>query len=260
MNEFKQIAIVGTGPGHPDYMTKRALDYLNRAEVVLYDCLIDEITLSVVPKNVKCERVEKKFKKSNGLDIFDQEILQRMLAYLKEGKKVVRIKPGDSLNYNSGGMEADYLASKGYEVEIVPGIPTHFAAANNFKLNLTEIAQSNGFITFMADELEKDHDLLPHIACLINHGGIPICLYGMRVETFSVISKSFVESGIPNSMPVAICGDVSLASEELIKTNLGDCTDLVELLASEQKLPVHFVVLIGKYILTDYVEFKHKTK
>lgn len=256
--EFKQIAIVGTGPGHPDFMTKRALDYLQQADIVLYDCLVDEITLTVIPQSVKKERVDKKFRKHNSIDIFDQEILKRMLQCLKEGLRVVRIKPGDSMNYNSGGMEADYLISKGYPVELVPGVPVHFAAANFLNLNLTEINQSNGFISFMADELQKDEHLIPHLAYMMKQGGVPVCLYGMRVETFAVIKKMLRENGICEKMPVAICCDISLETEQLISTTLGECDDLAEILDNEGKIPGHFVVLVGKYLLKSYVDFKNE--
>lgn len=259
MKSFKQIAIVGTGPGDPNHLTLRAINYINQADVVLYDCLVDEITLTIVPLSIPCERIEKKFRKSNGIDIFDQEILQRMLYYLKKGKKVVRIKPGDSMNYNSGGMEADYLISMGYDVEMVPGIPTHLAASNLLKLNLTEIGQSNGFISFMADELGKDNHLVSHLSYLIQNGGIPICLYGMRVESFPVIAELFLANGMDEKMPVAICGDVSLDSSKLICTNLRDCSDLAALMDTEGSLPDHFVVFAGKYLLKNYVEFKSET-
>ena len=257
--EFKQIAIVGTGPGHPDFMTKRALDYLQQADIVLYDCLVDEISLSVIPENVKKERVEKKYHKHNSVDIFDQEILKRMVHYLDKGMKVVRTKPGDSMNYNSGGMEADYLISKGYDVELVPGIPAHLAAANLLNLNLTEIHQSNGFISFMADELQRDGHLVPHVAYLMKHGGVPVCLYGMRVETFAVIKKLLQDNGICDKMPVAICCDISLATQQLIPTTLAECNDLVEVLANEEKIPGHFVVLMGKHLFKSYVDFKNET-
>jgi siroheme synthase len=259
MNEFKPIAIVGTGPGHPDYMTKRALDYLNQADVVLYDCLVDEITLTVIPPHVKQERIEKKYRKHNAIDIFDQQILKRMVECLEAGLRVVRIKPGDSMNYNSGGMEADYLTSKGYDVELVPGVPTHLAAANLFKLNLTEIYQSNGFISFMADELGKDEHLTSHIAYLMKYGGVPVCLYGMFPETFATIKKILKKNEVDDDMPVAICGDVSLATAQLIPTTLGECADIAELLANEDKLPGHFVVLIGTHLTKNYVDFKNET-
>ena len=257
--KFKQIAIVGTGPGHPDFMTKRALDYLKQADIVLYDCLVDEITLAVIPENVKKERIEKKYRKHNSVDIFDQEILKRMIQCLEEGLKVVRIKPGDSMNYNSGGMEADYLISKGYNVELVPGVPVHFAAANFLNLKLTEIHQSNGLISFMADELQKDEHLVSHVAYMMKQGGVPVCLYGMRVESFGAIKKMLQTNGICDKMPVAICCDISLETEQLISTSLGECDDLVEILDNEEKIPGHFVVLMGKHLLKSYVDFKTET-
>jgi len=259
MTDFKQIAIVGTGPGNPDYLTKRALDYFAQADIVLFDCLVDEQVLSVFPPTVTLERVEKKYRKHNSIDIFDQAILKRMLECLDAGMKVVRIKPGDSMNYNSGGMEADYLVAKGYEVELVPGIPAHLAAANLFQLNLTEINQSNGFISFMADELQKDEALLPHIAYLMKYGGVPVCLYGMKAESFAAIREKLMQNNICDHMPVAICGDISLPTAKLITTTLGECADLVGLLANTNQLPGHFVVLIGKHLLKSYVDFKNET-
>ena len=259
MKKLKKIAIVGTGPGHPDYLTKRALDYMQQADIILYDCLVDEIILSVIPKTVIQERIEKKFRKHNNIDIFDQQILKRMIECIEAGMRVVRIKPGDSMNYNSGGMEADYLISKGYDVELVPGVPTHLAAANLFKLNLTEIHQSNGFISFMADELGKDEHMASHIAYMMKYGGVPICLYGMQVETFAKIKTMLQKYEICDKMPVAICCDVSLDTAQLIQTTLGECVDLVEILANEEKIPGHFVVLMGKHLLKNYVDFKNET-
>ncbi len=260
MKAFKQIAIVGTGPGHPDHMTRRAYDYLQQADIVLYDCLVDEITLTVIPPNVKQERIEKTYRKHNAIDIFDQQILKRMIECLEAGMRVVRIKPGDSMNYNSGGMEVDYLISKGYDVELVPGVPTHLAAANLFKLNLTEIHQSNGFISFMADELGKDGHMASHIAYMMEHGGVPVCLYGMQVETFTKVQTMLQQYGVGNEMPVAICGDVSLNTAQLITTTLGECADLAELLANADELPGHFVVLIGTHLTKNYVDFKNETQ
>ncbi len=253
--ELQQIAIVGTGPGHPDYLTKRALDYLEKADVVLYDCLVDEIILTAIPEKVKKERVEKTFRKNNEINILEQEILLKMLKYLNEGKRVVRIKPGDGMNYNSGGMESDFLISKGYTPELVPGIPAHLAAANLLNLNLTEINQSNGFVSFMADELKKDEHMASHLAYLLKYGSVPICLYGMRVDSFSTIKSLFQAHEICDMMPVAICCDLSLKTQKLIKTNLGECAALIEMLSNENKLPDHFVVILGKHIFKSYVDF-----
>ncbi len=257
--DLKQIAIVGMGPGDPSYLTLRAIEYINNADIVLYDCLVDEISLSIIPSHVKQERVEKKFKKHNSIDILDQEILKKLTEYADKGLQIVRIKPGDSMNYNSGGMEADYLTSNGYNVELVPGIPTHISAANLGYINLTEINQSNGLMSFMADELEKDDRLIPHIAALMKYGNIPVCLYGMRAETFLKIKTLLKREGICGKIPVTICGDISLKTQKIIATNLNDCNDVADILTNQDKMPKHYIVIIGKYIQQNYIVFKNES-
>jgi siroheme synthase len=260
MKSIKKIAIVGTGPGHPDYLTAKALKYLKQADIILYDCLIDEIIFSMIPDLSRIERVEKEYTLKNDIELFDQNILKKMMKYADQGLRVVRIKPGDAMNYNSGGMETDYLESKGYQVELIPGIPAHFAAANQFKINLTEIEQSNGCqISLIADDISKENNVIPHIASLMKHSGVALCIYGMRPELFDKLKLLLTENEADHKIPVAICGDISLKSEVLIKTNIGEMVDLVQVLINEEKLPSHYLVIIGKHILESYVDFKNQT-
>ncbi len=256
MRRFKQIGIVGTGPGHPDFLTKRALDYMRQADIIVYDCLVDEIIFEVVPENIPLERIEKKFRIGNGMDIFEQEILTKVLDYARQGKQVVRIKPGDSLNYNSGGMENDFFEYHGFDVELVPGIPTHLAAANMYKLNLTEIHQSNACITCILDSETKQKEQISRIARLIKEQGTPACVYPMSLENVSWFVRLLKEHRVPDYTPVAVCGDVSLDTGCLFKTTLGECVDVLEIVHNENRLPGHFIIIVGRYILESYVTFK----
>jgi uroporphyrin-III C-methyltransferase len=260
MRNFKQIGIVGTGPGHPDYLTKRALDYIQQADVILYDCLVDEVIFDVVPQNVKLERIEKKYRIGNDIDIFDQEILAKVMQYAKEGKQVVRIKPGDSLNYNSGGMENDFYEHNGFEVELVPGISAHLAAANIYKLNLTEIGQSNACVSVILDDIEKQKGQISNIAKLMTENNTPVCIYPMFLENVPKLVTLLQHLEVPADMPVAVCCDVSLDSGCLFKSILGECVDLLELVNNEDLLPDHFIIIMGYQIIDSYVTFKHKSE
>ena len=260
MKNFKQIGIVGTGPGHPDYLTKRAMDYIRQADVVLYDCLVDEVIFDVIPPGVQLIRVEKKFRIGNGVDIFDQEILQKVIQYAKEGKQVVRIKPGDGLNYNSGGMENDYYEHHGLEVELVPGVPAHLAAANIYKLNLTEIGQSNACVTLILDNIEKQRGQITSIAKLMVENDTPVCIYPMYLKNVFSLMDLFQELNVPNTLPVAVCCDISLHSGSVFRSSLGECNDMMELLHNENQLPGHFILVMGTYILESYVTYKIRTE
>ncbi|WP_282035964.1 uroporphyrinogen-III C-methyltransferase [Saccharicrinis aurantiacus] len=260
MNEFKQIAIVGSGPGHPDFLTKRAMDYINQADILLYDCLVDPLILTAVPAHIKQERVEKKYKIGNGIDIFDQDILSRMMECADAGLQVVRIKPGDSMNFNSGGMENNYLTRKGYQVEMVAGVSAHVAASNLHGLNLTEIGQSNASATCIIDDIREQEKQLADLAHLMKYSSMPVCFYPMNVAAVKGLVATMQNNEICNKMPVAICCDVSLTSSKLIETKLGDCADLLDILANDDQLPDHFIIIMGKHIFNNYVDFKTTTK
>ena len=47
------VSIVGAGPGPVDLMTLRALDRIQRADVVVYDRLIAPEVLALIPANAQ---------------------------------------------------------------------------------------------------------------------------------------------------------------------------------------------------------------
>lgn len=47
------VALVGTGPGDIGLLTLRGMEYIQRAEVVLYDRLVSEEILELVPFDAK---------------------------------------------------------------------------------------------------------------------------------------------------------------------------------------------------------------
>src|SRR5690606_25672706 len=48
---FPKVTLVGAGPGDPELITLKAVLALNKADVVLYDALIDPVLLDHAPEN-----------------------------------------------------------------------------------------------------------------------------------------------------------------------------------------------------------------
>jgi uroporphyrinogen III methyltransferase/synthase len=120
-----RVVLVGAGPGDPDLLTLRAARELERAEVLMFDALIDPAILELAAPD--CERIDVG-KRGDGTRGFPQEnISDLMIRKAREGRYVVRLKGGDPFVFGRGGEEATALASAGIPFEVVPGIPSPVA-------------------------------------------------------------------------------------------------------------------------------------
>jgi uroporphyrinogen III methyltransferase/synthase len=120
-----KVYLVGAGPGDPGLLTLRALEVLREADVVIYDRLITEEILRLIPKRIKKVYVGKRL----GKHTWPQDrINELMIEEAKKGKKVVRLKGGDPFLLGRGGEEAQAVARAGVTFEIVPGVTSALAA------------------------------------------------------------------------------------------------------------------------------------
>ena len=86
------IWLVGAGPGDSGLLTMRGFEVLKRADVVIYDRLVGEGVLAMIPESA--ERIDAG--KSSGTHKMSQsEIESAMINFAKSGKNVVRLKGGD---------------------------------------------------------------------------------------------------------------------------------------------------------------------
>src|SRR3972149_6215334 len=105
-------------------MTVKGMECLARADVVVYDHLLDERLLeSASPAAEKIYAG-----KSSSKHAMEQVEINRLLVEkAKEGKAVVRLKGGDPFVFGRGGEEAEALAENGLLFEIVPGVSSSVA-------------------------------------------------------------------------------------------------------------------------------------
>lgn len=94
-----KVYIVGAGPGDPDLLTIKALKAIEKADVILYDRLVNKEILQYAKEQadlIYCGKLP-------DFHTMKQETINRFLVkYAQKGKTVVRLKGGDPFVFGRG--------------------------------------------------------------------------------------------------------------------------------------------------------------
>jgi uroporphyrin-III C-methyltransferase/precorrin-2 dehydrogenase/sirohydrochlorin ferrochelatase/uroporphyrin-III C-methyltransferase len=230
--------LVGTGPGDPDLLTVKAQRLLKNADVVIYDRLVADKILKLIPAGILRIFVGK----STGNHTLSQNDINILLANLaKKNRIIVRLKGGDPFIFGRGSEEALFLAQRKIPFEIVPGVTAATAVSTYAGIPLTHrgLAQSVQFITGHGrnnQPLDFDWQKLadPQTTLVIYMG----------LATIEEISRQLISAGLSADTPVAAIENGSTPKQNRLLTTLKAVTKDVKLY--ELQPPVLFV--IGKVV------------
>jgi uroporphyrinogen III methyltransferase/synthase len=146
------VSLVGAGPGDPGLLTLAGRDRLERADVVVYDRLIDPSLLDFCRSTA--ERVFAG-KSPASKAMTQDEINDLLVARGKAGQRVVRLKGGDPFVFGRGGEEALALAAAGVPFEVVPGVTSAVAAPAYAGVPVTHRGLASSFAVVTGHEDEE---------------------------------------------------------------------------------------------------------
>jgi precorrin-4/cobalt-precorrin-4 C11-methyltransferase len=205
-----KLYFVGAGPGDPDLITVKGKRLISEADLVVYaGSLVNPALL----EGLKAEKMD-----SNGVSL--ETTTARIIAALRDGKKVVRLHSGDPSLYGAILEQMKPLEEEGVEVEVVPGVSALFASAAALKTQLTLKGVSESLIVTRpaGTTLEKDE-----LAALSRHNTTMAIFLG--IDKIRDIVDNLDR---PGDTPVAVVYHASWPDERVLQGTLADIAEKVE--------------------------------
>ena len=228
------VYIVGAGPGDKKLITLRGVECLQRADVVIYDLLLNDALLEHCPSHTeKIQAPDPRIRTKR-----QDELNHLLVEHAKAGKIVVRLKGGDPYIFGRGGEEAVALTEAGISFEIVPGITSAIAASAYAGIPVTHrnYASSVAFVTGHSAALRPDSNInWAQLATAVD----TLVVY-MGVAHLRQITERLIAHGRDPQTPVSLVRVGTTPQQQVVQGTLTDIVQKVE--AVELKSPAVIVV------------------
>ena len=221
MTTFHPVYLVGAGPGDPDLLTVKAHRLVGAVDVVVYDKLVSDRILALVPE--PAERIFAGKQASN--HYMPQERTNQLLVDLaRAGKRVMRLKGGDPFVFGRGGEEALHLARNGVPFEVVPGITSSAGCAAYAGIPLTHRDFAHG-VRFVTGHTQGPDGLSLDWEGLADKD-TTLVIY-MGVTNISEISRRLISGGLAPETPAAAINEGTRAEQKVLTTTLAKIPDAI---------------------------------
>lgn len=231
------VYLVGAGSGSADLLTLRAVRLLGQADAVVYDRLVGDEVLALIPAGRERYYVGK----ARGYHSVPQaEIGTLMVRLAGQGKSVVRLKGGDPGVFGRMGEELAALGDAGVPAEIVPGITAASAACASMGIPLTDRAHAQQLRFVTAQLCREDGE--PDWASLARRD--ETLVFYMGLSKVSEICAGLRKAGLPDDWPIMLVANASLLEQRSLA---GTLSDMPEQLA-DQPLPSPCLIVVGSVV------------
>ena len=232
-----RVFFVGAGPGDPKLITLRGLECLRRADVVIYDCLVNSQVLGHARADAQLVCLGNQGGPRNWTQ---SQVNERMVELAQQGKVVVRLKGGDPAVFARMAEETEPLSRHGIPFEVVPGITAALAAASYAGIPIThrDFASAVALITGQEEPNKSDPSL--DYGALARFPGTLV--FYMGVTNAEVWTGALIRAGKPPETPAAIVRRCSFPDQVCIRCRLDE---VAARLLSPVKMSPPAIVVVG---------------
>jgi uroporphyrin-III C-methyltransferase len=233
------VYLIGAGPGDPDLITVKGLRCLRRADVVLYDRLINDELLA----EARQEALRIFVGKSPSHHTLQQaQINELLIHYARQGLTVARLKGGDPFIFGRGGEEAEALAQAGIPFEVVPGVSSAIAVPAYAGIPLTHRDYTSS-VTFVTGQ-EGQTSASPGIRwdALATLGGTLVILMG--VKALPSFTQQLMDAGLSPNTPAAAIQNGTMPQQRIVTGTLATIATRV----TQARLASPAIIVIGSVV------------
>jgi uroporphyrinogen III methyltransferase/synthase len=233
------VYLVGAGPGDAGLLTLRGAELLRRADVVVYDALVNAELLQLAPKSAEVIYGGKRAKEQA---ISQSELNELLISKAKAGKTVVRLKGGDPYVFGRGGEEAEQLADAKVKFEVVPGVSSFVAVPNYAGVPLTHrgFASKITLITGHEDPAKEASSI--DWEQVAKTPGTKVIMMG--TDRIGEIAKTLVANGMNPATPIAMVRWGTTGQQHSIEGTLATIANV----ATKEKITPPTVAVIGEVV------------
>lgn len=209
------VSLVGAGPGNPGLLTLRAVECLQRADLVIFDKLLSRSLLECIPEGV--ERMCVSDLPAGHAQRYPQ-VHGTMIDAARAGKRVVRLKGGDPFLFGRGGEEAEALQQAGVPFEIVPGVTAGLGAAAYAGIPLTHRLHASAVAFITGHENPAKPDSALDWAALARFPGTLVIYMG--ISRLPQIAQALIQHGKPGDTPAAAVRWATTGDQQTVEATL----------------------------------------
>lgn len=231
-----KIYFVGAGAGDFELLTLKGKRYIENADCIIYDRLINDKILSFAKPSAELIYLGKENTEGG---LLQERINQTLVEKAISGKykNIVRLKGGDSFVFGRGGEEIEAILPHNIPFEMVPGISSSIAVPEYAGIPVTHRRIARSFHVFTG--MTADDDTLDFETIAKLQGTL---VFLMGVKNLETITKSLIKYGKNPETPIGI---IERGCEARQNTTIGTLEDIM---TKAQGIKPPAIIIIGEVV------------
>lgn len=231
-----KLTLAGAGPGDPGLITASAIEAIGKADIILYDALVNPVLLKYASPRTQTIFVGKRA----GRHSLTQEQINNLIVDLAfTYGHVLRLKGGDPFVFGRGYEEIEHARAFNIETEVIPGISSSIAVPARAGIPITHRGASESF--WVITGTTRSGALSADIALAAQSSATVVILMG--VQKLGEIAALFKKAG-KGDLPVAVIQNGTLPNEALVAGTF----DSIEALAAQRFIGLPAVIVAGEVV------------